>query len=239
MRHPPKSQAPEFLDMRGLEPREFAGLLAAVRRTNRWYGGRTLVLRHLERFAAVIPGRPLVIVDVATASADIPAAIVRWARTRGLAVRVVALDLHPDILRVARRLTAGLPEVLLVRADAFALPLADRSADVVLNALALHHFSFDEAVRVLREIARVARGGFVVNDVLRSWPAYLGALADTWLLGRNRLARHDGPLSVRRSFTWEEFGALARAADLDGVEIRRHRLQRAVLVRWPDGRDGR
>jgi SAM-dependent methyltransferase len=225
--------------MRGLDPREFAGLLAAVRRTNRWYGGRALVLRHLERFAAALPNRPLVVVDVATASADIPAAIARWARARGLAVRIVALDLHPDILAAAREVTAGLPEVLLVRADAFALPFADRSADVVLNALALHHFSFDDAVRVLREIARVARGGFVVNDVLRSWPAYLGALADTWLLGRNRLARHDGPLSVRRSFTWKEFGALARAAGLDGVEIRRHRLQRAVLVRRPEAPDGR
>jgi SAM-dependent methyltransferase len=225
--------------MRGLDPREFAGLLAAVRRTNRWYGGHALVLRYLARFAAAIPQRPLVIVDVATASADIPAAIARWARARGLAVRIVALDLHPDILRAARQATAALPEVLLVRADAFALPFADGSADIVLNALALHHFSFDDAVRVLREIARVARGGFLVNDVLRSWPAYLGALADTWLLGRNRLARHDGPLSVRRSFTWEEFGALARAAGLRGVSIRRHRLQRVVIARWPDGRDGR
>lgn len=239
MRHPPKSDAPEFLDMRGLNPGEFAGLLAAIRRTNRWYGGRALTLRHLERFAAALPHRPLVVVDVATASADIPAAIARWARARGLAVRIVALDLHPDILRAAREVTAGLPEVLLVRADAFALPFADRSADVVLNALALHHFTFDDAVRVLREIARVARGGFVVNDVLRSWPAYLGALADTWLLGRNRLARHDGPLSVRRSFTWEEFGALARAAGLRGVSIQRHRLQRAVIARWPEPGLGR
>jgi SAM-dependent methyltransferase len=239
VRHPPKSQAPEFLDMRDQDPREFAGLLAAVRRTNRWYGGRALILRHLERFAGAVPGRPLVIVDVATASADIPATIARWARARGLPVRIVALDLHPDILRAAREIVAGLPEVLLVRADACALPFTDRSADVVLNALALHHFSFDDAVRVLREIARVARGGFVVNDVLRSWPAYLGAVADTWLLGRNRLARHDGPLSVLRSFTWDEFRALARAAGLDGVEIRRHRLQRAVIVRWPETRDGR
>jgi SAM-dependent methyltransferase len=239
VRHPPKSQAPEYLDMRGQDPREFAGLLAAVRRTNRWYGGRTLILRHLERFAADIPGRPLVIVDVATASADIPATIARWARARDLPVRIVALDLHPDILRAAREIVADLPEVLLVRADAFALPLADRSADVALNALALHHFSFGDAVRVLREVARVARGGFVVNDVLRSWPAYLGAVADTWLLGRNRLARHDGPLSVLRSFTWDEWHALARAAGLDGVEIRRHRLQRAVIVRWPQTADGR
>jgi SAM-dependent methyltransferase len=234
VRHPPKSQAPEFLDGTGHDPREFEGLLEAVRRTNRRYGGHTLALGYLEQFVRAIPHRPITILDVATASADVPAAIARWARARGLAVRIVALDIHPDILRSARRVTEG-TDVALVRGDAFALPLRDAGVDIVLNALALHHFTFEDAVRVLREINRVARAGFIVNDVLRSWPAYLGALADTWVIGRNRLARHDGPISVLRSFTWPEFHSLAHAASLNGVEIRRHRLQRAAIVRWPEG----
>ncbi|MDR7417833.1 MAG: methyltransferase domain-containing protein [Armatimonadota bacterium] len=234
MRYPPKSQAPEFLDTREHDPGEFEGLLEAVRRTNRRYGGYALVLGYLERFIPAIPHRPITILDVATASADVPAAIARWARAHGLAVRIAALDIHPDIVRSARRITAG-TGVMLLRGDAFALPFADRGVDIVVNALALHHFAFDDAVRILREITRVARAGFIVNDVLRSWSAYLGAIADTWVIGRNRLARHDGPVSVLRSFTWPEFHDLARAAGLDGVEIRRHRVQRAVIVRWPEG----
>jgi hypothetical protein len=239
VRYPPKSNAPEFLDAPDQDPAEFEGLLDAVRRTNRWYGGRALVLGYLERLARAIPHRPLTLLDVATASADIPATIAAWARARGLPMRIIALDINPDILRAAATAVRGLPEIMLVRGNAFALPCADQSVDVVLNALALHHFTFDEAVRVLREIRRVARGAFVVNDVLRSWPAYLGAVADTWLIGRNRLARHDGPLSVRRSFTWPEFHDLAREAHLAPVEIRRHRLMRAVVVKWPDGARGR
>ncbi|OFX31882.1 MAG: hypothetical protein A2Z07_06565 [Armatimonadetes bacterium RBG_16_67_12] len=235
MRYPPKSQAPEYLDAPGQDPAEFEGLLRAVRRTNRWYGGRALILGYLERFAGAIPHRPLVVLDVATASADIPVAITAWARSRELPVRIAALDINPDILKSARRIAGALPEITLIRGSAFALPFADHSVDVVICALALHHFSFDEAVAVLREINRVARGGFVINDVLRSWQAYIGAIADTWLIGRNRLARHDGPLSVLRSFTWPEFHDLARAAGLDGVEIRPHRLQRAAIVLWPGG----
>jgi SAM-dependent methyltransferase len=233
VRYPPKSQAPEHLDTPGQDPVQFEGLLEAVRRTNRWYGGRTLILRFLERFAATIPHRPLTVLDVATASADIPAAIATWARARGLPVRITALDINLDILAAARRTTRRIPEISLLRGNAMALPFPDRSVDVVICALALHHFSFEQAAAVLREINRVARGGFVVNDVLRSWGAYVGAIADTWLLSTNALARHDGPLSVLRSFTWPEFLSLTRAAGLKGVEVRRHRLQRAVLVRWP------
>lgn len=233
MRYPPKSQAPEFLDVPGQNADEFAGLLRAVRRTNRWYGGYALILRYLTRIAGALPASPLTILDVATASADVPAAIARWARRSGRPVRITALDISPDMLAAAAQTTRGFDEITLIRGDATALPFPDRSVDVVLCALALHHFSFDQAARVLREIHRVARGAFIVNDVLRSWPAYVGAMADTWLLSRNRLARHDGPLSVLRSFTWPEYHRLAEAAGLEGVEVRRHRLQRAVLVRWP------
>lgn len=233
MRYPPKSQAPEHLDAPGQDPGEFAGLLQAVRRTNRWYGGYALILDYIARFADALPRRPLTILDVATASADVPAAIVRWARRRGLPLRIAALDINLDTLAAARQTVRGLGEIALIRGNAMALPFPDRSVDVALCALALHHFTFDGAAQVLREINRVARGGFVVNDVLRSWPAYVGALADTWILSRNRLARHDGPLSVLRSFTWPEFQQLARVAGLNGAEVRRHRLQRAVVVRWP------
>ncbi len=235
MRYPPKSQALEYFDGPAQDPVEFAGLLGALRRINRWYGGHGLILRYLNRFAELLPHRPLMILDVATGSADVPAAIASWARGRHLPVRVVALDINPDILSEARKVVAGLPEVTLTRANAFALPFPDRSADVVVNALTLHHFSFEDAASMLREIDRVARGGFVVNDILRSWPAYVGARFDAAVIERNRLARHDTPISVLRSFTWQEFHDLVRASGLAGVEIRGHRLLRAVLVRWPDG----
>lgn len=235
LRYPPKSQAPEFFDAPAEDPIQFAGLLETLRRINRWYGGRSLILGYLERLAKLLPQRPLTILDVATASADIPAAIATWSRGRGIAVRIAALDISPDILAVAQRITAGLPEVSLIRGNALSLPFRNQSVDIVICALTLHHFSFAGATAVLREIARVARAGFVVNDVLRSWPAYLGALADAWLCTRNRLARHDTPVSVLRSFTWPEFSGLARAAGLDGLEIRRHPIQRVAMVRWPTG----
>ncbi|TMJ07553.1 MAG: methyltransferase domain-containing protein [Bacillati bacterium ANGP1] len=125
----------------------------------------------------------------------------------------------------------------MLHGNALALPFPDRAVDVVICGLALHHFPYDEAVRVLREIARVARHGFIVNDILRSWGAYLGAWLDTRLLSRNRLARHDGPLSVLRSFTVDEFRAMVTQAGLSGVEVRRHPMFRVALIRWPPTRD--
>ncbi|MDQ7820498.1 MAG: methyltransferase domain-containing protein [Armatimonadota bacterium] len=234
MRAPPYRTTQEFLDTPGQDPRELAGLLAAVRRTNRWYGGYRLVLGFLREVLPVLPRRPVRILDVATASGDVPRAIALWARRQRVAVSIAALDASAAILDHARRILRDAPEVVVIQADARAMPFADRSVDVVLCGLALHHFSFDDAVAVLRDIRRVTAGAYLVHDVLRCWGAYAGAWLDTHLVGRNRLARHDGPLSVLRSFTLDEFHQLARAAGLDGVQLRTSPLFRVALVGRPE-----
>ncbi len=230
---PPKRLRKEYLDTPGQDPGELWGLLQDIQRTNRRFGGQRLILEYLSQFAARIPRRPLSILDVATASADIPRAIVDWARRRSLPVRIVALDISEEILALARRDLAGYHEISLARADAMALPYPTSAFDIVTCGLALHHFTEPEASRVLQEIDRVARGGFVVNDILRSWGALAGVWLDTRVLSRNRLARHDGPLSVLRAYTLGEVRALIHAAGLRHVDIRRHPMFRVALVRWP------
>ncbi len=173
MRSPPKRSAREFLDTPGQDPVALARLLNDIRRTNRWFGGYPLVLTYLRRVVRVLSHRPITLLDVATAGADVPRAIAAWARRQQIPLRIVALDLSEEILAQARRRTDAYPEITLLHGNALALPFPDRAVDVVICGLALHHFPYDEAVRVLREIARVARHGFIVNDILRSWGAYL------------------------------------------------------------------
>lgn len=231
--NPPKRVTREFLDTPGQDPDELWGLLQDIRRTNTRFGGRRLILHYLTQFVPRIQARPLSLIDVATASADIPRAIADWARGQRLEVRITAIDISEEILALARRDVAAYPEITLIRANALALPYQDRSFHIAISGLALHHFTFDEATRVLQEIARVSRCGFVVNDIVRSWGAYVGAWLDTRLLSRNRLARHDGPLSVLRSFTPGEFRALVTTAGVNGVQIHRHPVFRIALVQWP------
>ncbi len=229
---PPRRLQKEYLDTPGQDPAELRGLLHDIQRTNS-FGGRRLILDYLTRCVPAIRTRPLTILDVATASADIPRAIADWARQRQLAVRILALDVNDEILAIAQQDLAGYREITLVRADAMALPFPPQAFDIVICGLALHHFADAQAVRVLQEVDRVARRAFVVNDILRSWGALAGVWLDTHVFSRNRLARHDGPLSVLRAYTLGEVRALRAAAGLRDVEIHQHPLFRVALVRWP------
>lgn len=151
-------------------------------------------------------------------------------RRRG-EVTCFALDRHAQILEIARRRCAGYPGIQFVRGSAFALPFADGSLDLAILSLTLHHFEGEDRVRALRELARVACGAILVNELERSWPNYLGAqllAATVWR--RNRLTRHDGPLSVLRAFTPAELLGLGRRAGLRDVRVRRFFPWRVVLT---------
>jgi SAM-dependent methyltransferase len=233
-----RTNATELLDREAdtVAPEELAGNLRDIRRANRFLGGTRAVLRALAPVLGASGGEVVSVLDVATGSADIPQAIVGEARRRGWRVRVLATDVQPSVLAVAR--AAELPGVLAVeQADARTLPYADGSFDVVTLSLALHHFAPEDALVVLSEMRRVGKRLLVVNDLERSRAGYAGA----WLVGhaltRNRLTRHDAPLSVRRAYTRGEALALARRAGWHAPKVRGAIPFRYVLTgsSEPDG----
>jgi hypothetical protein len=77
----------------------------------------------------------------------------------------------------------------------------------------------EDAVRLLKEIHRVAAIGYIVKDLRRSWVAWSLITVLTKIFTRNRLTRHDGPLSVLRSYTVYEHDALAGRAGFVGRRV--------------------
>jgi ubiquinone/menaquinone biosynthesis C-methylase UbiE len=221
----------ELMDEPDVDAITLARSLDDLRRVNRWLGGRRVVLRLLGGMLRKMPrGRCLRVLDIATGSADLPLALVDWARRHDIELRVTATDLHAQTLFHARRAVAHEPCVDVAPADAVALPYADASFDFALCATALHHFSDADARRVVREMDRVARHGWLVSDLRRSRPALLGARALAATLWRsNPVTRHDGPLSVRKAFTATELDRLAKDAGIEHARADNHVLFRVSL----------
>jgi SAM-dependent methyltransferase len=239
---------PELMDQPKIDERELATDLRNLAWINRLLGGIAVIRAHLPREALgirywvfgartqyPIPDTqrrtpPWTVLDVATGGGDIP----RWIVRHGQPIDLVAVDLHPQMLRLAKAWSAGLP-IRLARCDARRLPFRDGSVDLVLCSLMLHHLTEADAVQVLRELGRVTRRRLIVNDLRRSRIAYILI----WLitrLSRNPLTRYDSPASVERAFTPAELRALAHGAGLDRdghIGIYSHRYYRMALVYEP------
>lgn len=235
----PRSEATELLDAAAHDPAELAANFRDIRRVNHLLGGTATILRHLPALLAQVPeDRPATVLDLATGAADIPLAIHRWAARRGRPLAIIASDASDEVLAVAKAEIAGVPGITLARYDARAVPLPDRSVDIVLCSMSLHHFAPDDAVRVLREMDRLGRIGFILNDLRRGRLGYLAAWVAAHLTTRNRLTRNDAPLSVLRAWTPAELAGLLRCAGITDARITTHPWFRMAAVKIKDRTDG-
>lgn len=229
-----RREEPELLDGTYHDPAELAANFRDIRRVNRLLGGISTTMRHLPALIEAVPaGQPVTILDLATGSGDIPLAILRWARQHGRDVRIIASDVDEAILGLARAHTGAPPDITFARYDARDVPLPDRSVDIALCALSLHHFCPDDAVRVLREMDRLARHGFILNDLRRGRLGYVAAWVAARLTTRNRLTRNDAPLSVLRAYTPRELAELLDRAGVEDVTISMHPWFRMAAVKRP------
>ncbi len=228
-----RKRGPELIDLppESYSPSEYAGSLADIRKVNRYLGDYPAILGSLEELVPPVGSlaQPVKVLDVGTGSADIPAKIVRWARKRGMPISVTAVDNNPLAVGEAAAFTLEYPEIGVAVADAFSLPYETGSFDIVICSKTLHHFSEDDAVRLLKEIDRVAACGYIIMDLRRSRVAWMLITLLTRLFTLNRLTRHDGPMSVLRSYTVPELDAVAARAGIVHRRIVRRRFWLMVL----------
>jgi len=178
--------------------------------------------------------RPLQVVDVACGGGDVTVDIARRLHRRGLrGVRVVGVDISPRAVEQSRALAArsGIDATFEVRD---LLTDGCPPCEVAVSSLFLHHLDDTTATKLLGSMATESRCGVVVSDLIRSRVGLTLAVVGTTFLSSSRIARVDGPLSVRAARTPDEYRGLCTAAGLHGAVIRRAWPER-VLIEWRRG----
>lgn len=186
--------------------------------------------------------RPLRLLDVACGGGDITIALARHVARRlarrrpvaaGPVLEVLGVDSSERAIERARRTTAGRvgPHATLDFTPRDVVLEGCPPCDVAVSSLFLHHLDDGPAVGVLRSMAAAASLGGVVSDLVRSRTGLVLAILGTNLLARSRVARVDGPRSVRAARTPEEYRMLAARAGLPQAVVRRSWPER-VLLSW-------
>jgi ubiquinone/menaquinone biosynthesis C-methylase UbiE len=198
---------PEFLDE--ADPREAEENLKDIIRLNESFGGHAIVRDLLKR--AVERDDQFSMLDVGAASGD----TARLVSSEYPRARIVSFDLNAFNFRLAPR-----PKV---RGDAFELPFAAKSFDLVFCSLFLHHFEDEKVVDLLRDFARLARKAVLISDLERHTLAYWFLPATKWIYRWHWMTVHDGKISIRAAFTGDELRSLAERAGMIDVGVSVHR----------------
>jgi len=149
------------------------------------------------------PGREWTFLDFGSGGGDIDRALVRLCRKKGLKVKIAALDLDPRVLPWAQHLCRDYPEITPVTGSVFDMDQFG-DFDFILSNHTLHHFTYPQVRRAVELCLVHGRRGFLLNDLRRSFWAYVGYTIFTGVLVHGSLAFYDGRLSIRRAFTVAE-----------------------------------
>ena len=200
--------------------------LERLRQLNRWFGSHRLVLNFMRRW--IKPHSRTRIVDLATGSGDIPRLIANYARGIRAQVEIEALDRQSATLEIARKLSSSYPEISYREANILEWNSVE-AYDIALCTLALHHFSDEDAVRVLRQCRQLSRRFVLVSDLRRGVFLRTGVYLLTAMIFREPMTRHDARLSAVRAFSFSEMRNLALRAGWEHFGHKKFRFARQAM----------
>ena len=219
----------ENLDKGTYTPEEYEGCLVELRRVNEWLGDAKVLRETLFKEVERADVNCFSILDVGAGSGELLRVTANWARETDRKTCLVGLELNERSAAAILDESAEFPEISSVQGNGFLLPFSDNSFDYVIQSLTLHHFDDQGAVKILREMGRVARRGIFVIDLHRNPVAYFFYTTLGHLILHNRLLREDGALSILKSFKPDEMEKLGQQAGLRNVTVEKHFPSRLVL----------
>ncbi len=219
----------ENLDKGTYTPEEYEGALVELRRINEWLGDKSALQDSLLKEIERCDLKSFSVLDVGAGSGELLRVTAKWAREAKREASLFGVELNVRSAQAILEESSDYPEISSVRGNGLTLPFRDKSFDYAIQSLTLHHFDDEAAVKLLREMARVAARGIFVIDLHRNPVAYFFYTTIGRLFLHNRLIREDGALSILRSFKPDEMRELGRNAGLKEIKVEEHFPSRLIL----------
>ncbi|RDC59458.1 hypothetical protein HME9302_00648 [Alteripontixanthobacter maritimus] len=209
--------ADELMDDPSLPPETYAAVLGDLAKVNRVTMAARPTLGFLDR--AIGNRDEFSLLDVGFGDGDMLRTIAHWARKRGKRARLVGIDLNEKSFAAARRST---PDDLGIdyRTGDYA-DLTGEGFDCIVSSLVAHHMTRTQLVQFLRFMDAEARAGWFVNDLHRHAFAYMGYPLLARLAGWHEIVRHDGRMSIARSYRPAEWAPLLAEAGANDARVLR------------------
>ena len=210
-----ETQAQEMMDADDLDAATYAAVVGDLARVNTVTLAARPTLAFLRR--AATRAERLRILDVGFGDGDMLRRIARWATASGTRVELVGVDLNPRSEPAAQAHTP--PELPIRYVTGDYADLAGERWDCVISSLVAHHMTHGQLVAFLRWMEARARVGWLVNDLHRHRFAFHGFPLLAGLARWRPIVRHDGKLSIARSYRPAEWPPLLAEAGVTGARV--------------------
>lgn len=224
--------AEELMDAEDLPAETYTAVLHDLAQVNTVTMARRPTLAFLTRLITARDPTPppLRILDVGYGDGDMLRAIHRWAVRVTQPVELVGVDLNPNSVAAAGSVTPKDMPITYVTGDY--ADFAGQQWDVIISSLVAHHMTHEQLVAFLRFMEAEAREGWFINDLHRHRFAYMGYPLLARLMRWHPIVRHDGRLSIARSYRPDEWPPILAEAGVNGAKVERFFPFRLCISRF-------
>ncbi|RAJ37045.1 methyltransferase domain-containing protein [Pedobacter cryoconitis] len=216
-----RSTAPEIMDNFQMEGEILRDALDKIASINRLLGGNKVTIEGIIYLLRAQPkSTPIRITDIGCGNGDMLRALAAYAEKNDLNFILTGIDANNFTIEHARSLSSGYKNISYECIDIFDELNQQKSTDIILCTLTLHHFKEQEIIVLLQSFQRTARLGFVINDLQRSAIAYYLFLGLCFVFRLNDMSREDGLVSILRGFKRNDLVSFSKTLGLKNYFIK-------------------
>jgi 2-polyprenyl-3-methyl-5-hydroxy-6-metoxy-1,4-benzoquinol methylase len=206
----------EIMDNFSLPECEVVPVLKGLEKLNALFGGHKTLTKALKQIPIKNGDH---ISDWGCGGGDTLRAIAKWAKTESLQIQLTGVDATASAVDFAQKQAASFKNINFILTDVMSSELLPNQFDIVFSSLFTHHFADDEWIALIQKMLACSKKAVIITDLHRHWLLYYAVIVIAHTFTKSKMARFDGPLSVRRSFKKPELVNLLHQSGLTNYKI--------------------
>lgn len=196
-----RSMQPELMDTEKVSFEEFHECLRMLEIINVFTLAYRPTLSWFRcRLSEIDVHQSLSVIDIGSGGGDMLRRLWKLSVRTKRMLALTGVDLNPWSKKSAELSTPPDATITFETANLFSLP-PDRQADFIISSLFTHHLTKEECIDFIKWMDKHAKRAWFINDLHRNWLPFWFIKYTTRIFFKNRLIRHDAPVSVARAFT--------------------------------------
>ncbi len=222
----------EKLDDLNLHGEPLHKALQSLEWVNRWFGNHRSVITAIHRIYKK-EEKPLRIIDLGCGGGDLALAVAKSLRRHKIECNITGIDGNANTLVYAQKKCAAFSEINFLQADILIKEFIIQPCDILISSHFMYHFTADGLIVFLKKNLSSISTAIIFSELKRNRLAMCLFKFSHFLLPISKLAKEDGLLAIKRSFSEKEWLAILPQAGIDTYRLQSVPLFRILLTIYP------
>jgi 2-polyprenyl-3-methyl-5-hydroxy-6-metoxy-1,4-benzoquinol methylase len=224
-----RSAEKEKLDNLYLHGEDLHKALQSLAWINRWFGNHRAVIRAIHRVYNK-EKKMLHIVDLGCGGGDLALAVAKSLRKHKIKCSITGIDGNAHTLAYAQKKCRGFPEINFLLDDILDKEFSIQSCDMLISSHFMYHFNEAVLIWFLRNNLSTISTAVIFSELKRNGFVMGLFKISSFLLPISNLAKEDGLLAIKRSFTKKEWLSIMQETGIGSYRIQNEPIFRILLT---------